>query len=242
MSIRVISLNSLFLKNSFNSLNSLFLKNSFNSLNSLFLKNSFNSLNSLFLKNSFNSWLTAPSWHQRADVAESAALLVVVEAVADDEVVGDLEGRIADVERRLQLVGLDEEGADADGGGMAGAYLLDHAPHGAPRVDDVLDDDDVAAREVLVDAHHLLDLTCRRGALIGGQLDEGDLAGDGDAAHQVGREDEGAVEDGQQQRVAALEVVADLPAQLADAPEDVGLGDGRLECLVDNRYSVHILS
>jgi len=78
------------------------------------------------------------------NISQIAALLVVVEAIADDEVVGNLEGSILDVEWHLQLLGLHEQGADVDGGRIARAEGFNHALHGATCVDDVLDDDDMA--------------------------------------------------------------------------------------------------
>lgn len=77
------------------------------------------------------------------NVAEVASLLVVVEAIANDEVVGNLEGSILDVEWHLQLLGLHEQGADVDRSRIARAEGFNHALHGATCVDDVLDNDDM---------------------------------------------------------------------------------------------------
>ena len=100
-----------------------------------------------------------------------------------------------------------------DRGRIARAQRLYHLLDGESRLHDVLQDDDRAARKVLVDAHHLLDLSRRRGALVAGQLHEGDLTRYGHFAHQVGRKDEGSVQHGKEQRVLALHVLGYLLCQ-----------------------------
>ena len=137
-------------------------------------------------------------------------MLVVVEAIADDEVIGDFHGGIFDVQGDLQLSGLDEERTDMDGFGVMGAELVKHHLHRIARVDDILDDDDGTARDIIVQTDHGFDLSGRTGTLIGGELDEGNLTGDGEIAHQVGSEDKGAVENGQQQGISPGKIRIDL--------------------------------
>src|SRR5690349_19366867 len=50
-----------------------------------------------------------------ADAAEVAVLLVVVEAVADDELVGDVEAEVLDVDVDAGRLGLAQQRADLDG-------------------------------------------------------------------------------------------------------------------------------
>ena len=87
-----------------------------------------------------------------------------------------------------------------------------------PGVDDVLDDQHVAALErrveVLEDPHDAGGLG--RGA-VGGDGHEVDLAGDVDVAHQVGEEEEGALEHADQQQVLARVVAGDLFRHRPDA-------------------------
>ena len=51
---------------------------------------------------------------QRADDAQVAVALGVVQAVADDELVGDVEADVADVDVDLGGLGLAQQGADLD--------------------------------------------------------------------------------------------------------------------------------
>ena len=93
--------------------------------------------------------------YQRIDVRQVASLLVVVESVAYDEVVGYLHCHILYVEVNLQLVGFDEQRAYMHRLWMAGAYRLHHALHRQTSVDDVLNNYHRAAGKVFVDAYHL---------------------------------------------------------------------------------------
>ena len=86
----------------------------------------------------------------------------------------------------------------------------EHLLHGVARVDDVLNDDDVASLEFLVDTDELFDLTHRGGALVGSQLHERNLAGDGKVAHQVGCKDKRPIEHSEKQRVLARHVFIEL--------------------------------
>ena len=58
---------------------------------------------------------------QRGDVIEVAVALRVVEAVADREPVGDLEADVARREVDPQALGLGQQRADLERGGVAGA-------------------------------------------------------------------------------------------------------------------------
>ena len=112
---------------------------------------------------------------QNANVGEIAVVICVIEAVADDEFVGDLEaahvGLVAlRVPRRLV-----EEGDGRDGRGIARAEELAQVLHREAGVDDVFDDDDVAAGDVVVE---VLDETDDAGG-----LGRRAVAGDGDEIH-----------------------------------------------------------
>ena len=93
-------------------------------------------------------------------------------------------------------------------------------------VHDVLDDQHVAALErrveVLEDAHDARGIGLRA---VAGDRHEVDLAGDRDAAHQVGEEDHGALQDADHEEVATRVVAADPLPQLADAAPQLVAGD-----------------
>ena len=148
--------------------------------------------------------------HDGAYVEQVASLPVVGESVTHDEVVGYLHRGVLDVEVLLKLVGLHEQRADVERVRIARAEALEHALHGLARVHDVFHDDHGAALQLFVDADYFLDPSRRRRALVGGELHELYLAWYGDISHQVGGEHERAVENGQEQRVLAVEVLIDF--------------------------------
>ena len=81
--------------------------------------------------------------------------------------------------------------------------------------------------EVLEDPHDARGVGRRA---VAGDGHEVDLAGDVELAHQVGEEEDRALEHADQDQVAALVVAADLGAELGDAPlellgRDEGLAD-----------------
>src|SRR3954453_20888554 len=138
---------------------------------------------------------------QRGDVREVAVALPDVEAVADGELVGDLEADVARRQLDLAAVRLGQQGADLQRGGLARAQVAQQVLQRQARVDDVLDDQDVAARdravEVLEDPHHARGVG--RGA-VGRHRHEVDLARDLDVAHEIGEEEDGTLEHADQEQ------------------------------------------
>ncbi len=94
-----------------------------------------------------------------------AVLLRVVEAVADDELILDREADVFDLDVDLAARWLAQQARRAQRLRVAGAEDLLQIVQGQPGVDDVLDDDDVAALETVVEI-----------------LDQPNLAGRGRAA------------------------------------------------------------
>src|SRR5581483_699839 len=104
----------------------------------------------------------------------------------DHEPVRDLEAHVADVHVDLAPGGLGQEGADLQGGRLPGLQVPDEVGEGEARVDDVLDDEHVAALDV--DVEVLQDPDDPRGVgrgAVARDRHEVDLARDGDRAHQV---------------------------------------------------------
>src|ERR1700683_3488298 len=83
---------------------------------------------------------------QDADLFQAAITAVVIEAVADDKDVGDLEADPVDFDGDLALF-LVQEDTDLDVLGAEFAQALDGAGEGMAGVEDVIDDDDFAALE-----------------------------------------------------------------------------------------------
>ena len=95
---------------------------------------------------------------QRRHIREVAVLVGVIQAVSDDELVGNVETDVLDIQRAGHGLRLAEHRHDLDGVGVAAAQVLHQVAQRQAGVDDVLDDEDVAALdvlgEVLEDAHH----------------------------------------------------------------------------------------
>src|SRR3954454_11344572 len=148
---------------------------------------------------------------QRGDVREVAVALGVVEAVADREAVRDLEAGEPQREVDLAPRRLGEQRADLERRRVAGAEVAQQVLQREAGVDDVLDDQDVAALdrrvEVLEDPNDPAGVRLRA---VAGDRHEVDLDRDLDLAHQVAEEEHGALEHPDEQQVAVLVVARDL--------------------------------
>lgn len=82
---------------------------------------------------------------QNADVGEIAVVICVIEAVADDELVRDLEAAHIGLVALGMARRLVQERDRRNGCGVPCAEELTQVLHGEARIDDVLDDDDMAA-------------------------------------------------------------------------------------------------
>ena len=112
------------------------------------------------------------SLHYGIDIAGVSTPSVVVEAVADDEVIGNLEGDVLDVEVNLEGIGFEEQGADVNLRWLPCSQILDETLHGEATVDDVFNDDDASSGDALGEAQDLLDDTRRGCTFVGRELDE----------------------------------------------------------------------
>ncbi len=120
--------------------------------------------------------LVASFWEE-ADVVYSAVAFGVVHAVADDELVGDLEGYVVGFDGDEAALGFVEAGGDLEGGGFVLEHEAAEVAEGEAGVEDVFDDDDVLAFDGVVDVLDELD-----GA--GGDAGAA-VAGDGDEVEGV---------------------------------------------------------
>jgi hypothetical protein len=92
-----------------------------------------------------------------------------------------------------------------------------------PGVDDVLDDQDVAALDRGIEVLQEADRggTARLVGRVARQLDEVDVVQDRDRAREVGEEDEARLQRRDEERFAALVVGGDLGAELGDPDCDL---------------------
>src|SRR6185312_5834776 len=130
-----------------------------------------------------------------ADMGQGAVALGVVDAVADDELVRDLEADPTRLHVDLAPRRLVEQGADLDAAGVAGGEDVEHVPQGAAGVDDVLDHQQVAALDLAAQVLEDANFTAGFGGVaVGRYLEEVDLDRQIQLAHQIGDEDEGAAQ------------------------------------------------
>jgi hypothetical protein len=149
-------------------------------------------------------------WHREADVADGEVL--------DEPAVGPIEQR-----HRRQRRWVAERKRPAE------------VVEAEARVDDVLDDQDVAARDARVEILQEPDPCVTAGVgvrAVGGELDEVEAVRDVDRARQVGDEDHARLERRDQERLASVVVAGELAAELTDALRELLAGEVDLADLV----------
>ena len=153
-----------------------------------------------------------------------AILAVVVEAVADDEFVGDFEAGPVGLHGDFVASSLFEQDADFHVGRAEFLQARGEGGKGAAGVENVIDDEDVPTRDRLADDAEAADFTGARAARIAGEPDAGNFRFEIDGAEQVGEEKKRAVHDAEKEGTLALVVAGDAPAELANARADLRLG------------------
>ena len=156
-------------------------------------------------------------------VREVPVPLLQVEAVADEELVGDRETDVVDGQVVDEAaVGPVEQHCYPQARRVAERQQLAEVVERQAGVDDVLDEQDVEAgerdRRVLEQPHPRV--AAGRGVAVAGQLDEVDLVRDWDRPGKVGEEDEARLQQRDEQQVAVGVVLRDLrggEVDLADA-------------------------
>ncbi len=137
--------------------------------------------------------------------------LVVVEAVADHELVRDVPADVLHVDVHPQRLGLAQQGADLDRGGVAGGQVGGQPAQGQAGVDDLVDDQHVAAGDVGVE---VLEDADDAGALRAGAVRRDrhpvHLEVPVERPRHVGHHHHRAAEDADDEQVLALVVLLDL--------------------------------
>jgi hypothetical protein len=151
--------------------------------------------------------------------------LADVEAVADEELVGHREADVADGqvvdEAPVRPV---EQGGDGERGRPAEPERLPEVVQRQAGVDDVLDEQDMAVRDLGVQVLEQADPGMAAEARIrpvARELDEIERVGDRDRPREVGEEDDARLQRRDEQRLAAGVVAGDLPAELGDARREL---------------------
>jgi hypothetical protein len=153
-------------------------------------------------------------------VGQIPVALLEIEAVSNEELVGHREAHVADGHVLHQAaVRAVEERHGRQRGGIAEGERLAEVVERQAGVDHVLDDQDVAARDLRVEI--LEEADAAMAALIGAgriasELDEVEAVVDPDRARQIGDEDDARLEGRDEQRLSALVVTRNLTSELAD--------------------------
>src|SRR5262245_59842387 len=148
---------------------------------------------------SFPSWLRPVARsRERGDVRQVAVALVPVEAVADDEEVGDGEADVVEREVGRALTRLGEQRAHPERGGVTRLEVAQQIRQSEAARADALDHEDVPALDGLIEV--LADARDAGGAALGvrHRRDEVEGSGNGELAHEVGDEQRRPLENGDQ--------------------------------------------
>jgi hypothetical protein len=155
-------------------------------------------------------------------IGQVAVALVEVEAVADEELVRHREADVANRqvvdEASVRPV---EERDRGERGRLAERKRAADVVQRQPGVDDILDEQDVAAGDREVE---ILDQSYARlgaPASVARERDEVDRMRDGNRAREVCQEEDARLQRGDEDRLAPLVVAGDLGAELRDARLDL---------------------
>src|SRR3954465_177255 len=147
---------------------------------------------------------------EEGDVRKVPEPFVEVEAVADDEVGGDREALVADVELDLVDARLLQQRDDLQARRLPGPEVLQQVVERQARVDDVLYDEDVAPLdlvvEVLEDPHDARGMGRRA---VGGDVHEVEHQRQADAPGEIGHQHERALQDADEQELPPAVVLGD---------------------------------
>jgi hypothetical protein len=150
--------------------------------------------------------------------------LVEVESVADEELVGNGEADVADGEVVDEApVGPVEERRRRERPRRAEGERPHQVVQRQARVDHVLDEEDVPARDVRVQVLEQADprAPARLGRAVAGELEEVEVVEDRQRAGEVGAEDEARLQRRDEERLAAGVVACELRSELGDPFADL---------------------
>ncbi len=158
-----------------------------------------------------------------ADAGEVAVAFGEIEAVADDEFVGDFEADEVGGEVDFAAAFFIEEDAGADAGGFQFLDDVHDDGEGFAGVEDVVDEEDVAVGEIEREAVEELRFAVGFGVVaVAGDADAIEADGVGNLAEEVGGEEDGAVDDGDDGDLFLAVNGGDFGAELLEPAFDGG--------------------
>ena len=163
---------------------------------------------------------------EETDIVYAAVALGEVHAVANDELIWDLEGYVVGFDGDEAAGRFVETGGDLEGGWLVLEHQAAKVAEGKAGVEDVFDDDDVLAFNGVVDVFDEFDgARGDAGAAVTGDGNEVEGVVDVDGAGEVGEEDGCAFEDSDEDDGLAGVVGGDLGADGFGAFGDLLFGE-----------------
>src|SRR5262249_4114944 len=138
--------------------------------------------------------------------------LLIIHAVANDKHIGNLESTISDGQIDQSSCGLVEQGTNFDARRIALLERLQKIRTGQPRVDDVLDQQNISSFDALIKIlGYSHDARLSRVTRYGHEVD---IGWNGDVAEQIGGENERAAEHRDDGKVFSLVSLRDFHSKL----------------------------
>lgn len=162
---------------------------------------------------------------EHVDVLLVPAVSVVIQPVAYNKVVADVETRVIHVDVDLQVLRLDQKRSQMDACRFVVGEQGPHVFHRDSGIYDVFNDDDMTVFKGSVDAHDFLDLARAAGPDVGGQAYKTDLTRNVYLFEQVGCKHEGTVEHNKKYGVLVSKVTMNLAPHFLNALPDLLLGN-----------------
>ena len=158
------------------------------------------------------------------NIRQVAIHLIVVQAIADNEPVGDIETDVVGTGGKLAAARFGQERTKPQGSRVALGQPSEQKGRGAARVDDVLYQNDILSLDVILQVlvqrqrpHR------RRGSAVAGNRQEIDGQGKGQLPDQVGMEYRSSLEDADKVRFPAPVIGFDSAGHFRDTLPDLGL-------------------
>jgi hypothetical protein len=157
---------------------------------------------------------------------------VIVETEAYDKVVRDGEGGVVGLDRELERVGFEEEGGDADRGGLMFLELVDKVVHRMAGIDNVFYYNDVAVAYVFHEALHLPQVRVALGTGVGLEADKSNVAIVPKPSDKLGSEHKGPVKYANEEGILVFKLLVNLLGHAANFFQQNLFGNEYLKPLV----------
>jgi hypothetical protein len=152
-----------------------------------------------------------------SDEWEVAVFLCVIKSVTDDKGVGYAEAGVVDLDWVGAVDAFFQEDADSEAAGFVAAEFFEQSVEGLAGIEDIVDEEDVSVLDIGGEFFGELEMAGLGLAAVAGGADEVEGEGEAERADEVGGEDDGAVEDGDDDGIFVLVVVLDGAGEGFDA-------------------------